>query len=45
MRTSYFGKTKKIETKKKKKKKNRGNLTTQVVVSFSHHANLLEAFG
>ena len=42
MRTSYFGKTKKIETKKKK---NRGNLTTQVVVSFSHHANLLEAFG
>ena len=43
MRTSYFGKTKNIETKKKKK--NRGNLTTQVVVSFSHHANLLEAFG
>ena len=35
----YFGKMKKKETK------NRGNLTTQMVVSFSHHANLLKAFG
>ena len=39
MGTLYFGKMKKKETK------NRGNLTTQMVVSFSHHANLLEAFG
>ena len=39
MGTLYFGKMKNKETK------NRGNLTTQMVVSFSHHANLLEAFG
>ena len=39
MGTSYFGKIKKKETK------NRGNLTTQMVVSFSPYANLLEVFG
>ena len=39
MGTLYFGKMKKKETK------NRGNLTTQMVVSFSQHANLLETFG
>ena len=33
------------ENEKDRNKKNIGNLTTQVVVSFSHHANLLEAFG